>query len=174
MNRFLHYFNLVGVIALAALCAAQWRVNRQANLEAISLEKARLEQVKKIEEQDRSLKGCADDLEHFREQLTRANTSVKDLEAKLAPVERSVHQLTIERDQLKTSVTNWANAVAARDEQLRKAEESLTKLAGERNEMTAKYNDLAKKYNETVDTLNSRTEQFNELVERFNKQAAQK
>ena len=28
MNRFLHWFNFLGVLALAALCVAQWRMNR--------------------------------------------------------------------------------------------------------------------------------------------------
>ena len=40
MNRFLHYFNLAGVLALTALCVAQWQANRRLNLETASLEKA--------------------------------------------------------------------------------------------------------------------------------------
>ena len=33
MSRFLQWFNLFGILALAALCAVQWRANRRLNLD---------------------------------------------------------------------------------------------------------------------------------------------
>ena len=48
MNRFLHWFNLAGVLALALLCVVQWRLNRQLNLELNAAEKARQQQAARL------------------------------------------------------------------------------------------------------------------------------
>jgi len=154
MNRALQYLNLVGVVAVGALCVTQWQVNRRANLEVIGLEKVRQGQSAKIEEQGRTLKGYALDLDSFREQLSRTAASLKETDSKLIVTERQLQQLDLERQQLKTSVTNWAAAVTARDEQLRQINERLTKLAVDRNDAVEKFNDLAAKYNGVVKDLN--------------------
>ena len=52
MNRFLHWFNLAGVLALALLCVVQWRLNRQLNLELNAAEKARQQQAARLGEQE--------------------------------------------------------------------------------------------------------------------------
>jgi chromosome segregation ATPase len=154
MNRFLQYLNLLGVAALALLCGVQWRTNRQVNLEATGLMKAGFEQAAKLEDQDKSLKSCAVDLEGFREQLSRAHNILKVTETKAAVAEREIRQLSSERDQLKTSGTNWAAAVSTRDDQLKAANEQLHKLAEGRNETIANFNELARKYNAVVQDLN--------------------
>lgn len=191
MNRFLQWFNLAGVLALALLCVLQWRMNRQLNLDLNAAEKTRQKQATRLDDQEKWLKGGASDLDGFREQLTRAATSLKETEAKLAALDRQVKQLTNERDQLKTSVTNWAAAVAARDVQLTKAGADLQKLAADRNAAVLKFNEVATKQNElvkelerrakehttVVEQLNRRTREFNALVEKYNalaKQAAPK
>jgi uncharacterized coiled-coil DUF342 family protein len=147
VNRFLQYCNLVGVVALAALCVVQWRANRQAWLQVGGLEQTRLEQAAKLAEQDKALKGCAADLDNFRDQLSRVHGALKETEAGLAVSERRSRQLTSECDQLKTSLTNWVAAVSAREEQLKKANEQVQKLADARNETVVKFNELAEKYN---------------------------
>jgi len=154
MNRLLQYFNLCGVVALAILCIVQWRSNRQVNLEAFGLTKIRLEQQEKISAQEKSLKGCTQDLDSFREQLTRASSTLKEIENKLATAERDNRQLSAERDQLKTNVANWTAAAAARDEQLKIANTELQKLGQERNDAVTKFNELAGKYNKVVSDLN--------------------
>ena len=191
MNRFLHWFNLVGVLALALLCVLQWRVNRQLNLDLNAAEKARQQQATRLDDTEKRLKGGASDLDGFREQLTRATTSLKETETKLVALDRQVRQLTNERDQLKTSVTNWAAAVASRDAQLKQASTDLQKLAADRNAAVLKFNEVATKQNElvkelerrtkehnaVVEQLNQRTREFNALVEKYNalaKQAAPK
>jgi chromosome segregation ATPase len=191
MNRFLHWFNLAGVLALALLCVLQWRMNRQLNLDLNAAAKARQQQAARLDDQEKRLKGGASDLDGFREQLTRATASLKETELKLAALDRQVKQLTNERDQLKTSVTNWAAAVTARDTQLRQAGADLKKLADDRNAAVLKFNEVAtkqndlvkelerrtKEHNAVVETLNQRTREFNALVEKYNtlaKQAAPK
>jgi chromosome segregation ATPase len=191
MNRFLHWFNLAGVLALALLCVLQWRMNRQLNLDLNAAAKARQQQAARLDDQEKHLKGGASDLDGFREQLTRATASLKETELKLAALDRQVKQLTNERDQLKTSVTNWAAAVTARDTQLRQAGADLKKLADDRNAAVLKFNEVAtkqndlvkelerrtKEHNAVVETLNQRTREFNALVEKYNtlaKQAAPK
>lgn len=182
MNRFLQWLNLVGVLVLAVLCVVQWRVNRRLNLELNAAETTRQQQAARMDDQEKRLRGGASDLDGFREQLARAATARAEAEARLTLVERAARQLTNERDQLKTSVTNWAAAVTARDEQLKKAAAELGQFAAERNAAVAKFNELAAKQNASVKEferrlqehnaqvleLNTRTREFNAQVEKFN------
>ncbi len=154
MNRALQYFNLLGVVALAGLCAFQWQANRRVNLEANSLEKARLEQAAKITEAEKTLHGAQADLEGFRGQLTRASASLQETSEKLRVAERQLADLAAERDQLRASVTNWAAAVTARDERLKANAEQMQKLAADRNDSVTKFNELAAKYNGIVKDVN--------------------
>ena len=168
MNPRLQFINFVGVVVVACVSAGQWRTNRSSNLEVISLEKTRLEHLDKIAEQEKSLKGYAADLDAFRDQLGGAKAALKDTETKLRGADREISQLTGERDQLRTSVTNWASAVTLRDERLKEASDQLQKLGIDRNEAITKFNELAEKYNRVVNDLNTRTKDFNDLVEKFN------
>lgn len=160
--------NLCGVLALAALCVGQWRLNRQVNLEANRLEKIRQDQLERIRELEENLRGTRADLDDFRVRLKETSEALKESDLKLHSAGRAVLQLEGEREQLKISVTNWANAVAARDEQLKAAGSQLQMLAVERNDAVAKFNELAAKYNQVVNELNARTTNYNALVERFN------
>lgn len=164
MNRFLHYFNLAGVLALTALCVAQWQVNRRLNLETASLEKARMESAAKLAEQDKALAGYRADLDDFRQQLTKNHGLLKEAETKLGATEHQVLNLGNERDQLKISVTNWAQAVTARDERLKETAEQLQKLATDRNDTVTKFNELATKYNGVVKDFNEMRAKFAALI----------
>lgn len=182
MNRFLHWFNLAGVFALAALCVLQWRMNRQLNLDLRAAEQARHQQTTRLEDQAKRLTGTTSDLDGFRDQLTRATTTLKQSETKLALAEQQLKQLTNERYQLKTSVTNWAAAVSARDAQLKQAGADQAKLAADRNATVLKFNEVAQRQNALVkdmesqlkernalaEELNRRTREFNALVEKYN------
>jgi chromosome segregation ATPase len=154
MNRALQYLNLLGVVALAALCVVQWRANRAVNLEAAGLEKVRLDQAAKLSELEKAMKGQAADLDSFREQLGKTHESLRAAEAKITTLERDARQLAAERDQLKTSVAKWADAVAARDARLAELDGQLRKLATDRNDAVTKFNELAEKYNAVVKDLN--------------------
>lgn len=182
MNRALHWVNLAGVLALAALCVAQWQHNRRLNLDLVAAENACRQHTEKLADQEKRLTGSTSDLDSFREQLTRAAAARASAETRLTTVERDLKQLQIERDQLRTSVTNWAAAVTARDEQLRKAAAEATRLAAERNDAVTKFNDLAarqntlvkdlerrlQEHNARVEELNTRTREFNAQVKKFN------
>jgi chromosome segregation ATPase len=189
----LHYVNLIGVLAVAALCIVQWRMNRQLNLEVRQLDRIRQEQEWKLLEQEHATKGISSDLEVFRSQFERADAETKEAARKLAAVERLVAQLERERDQLKQSVTNWAaavaerderyaretaqlrqsvtnwaGAVAQRDERLKEANTRLRELGNELNARTAKFNELATNYNATVQRLNELTSNYNAVVKQLN------
>jgi chromosome segregation ATPase len=168
VNRALQLFNLFGVVMLAGLCAVQWQTNRHLNLEINRLEKIRLEQSARNDDQRRQIEGCAADLDSFREQLARVNASAGESHGRLGAAEKELAQLSAERDQLKTSVTNWAEAVSIRDARLKENHEQLQKLADDRNEAVTRFNDLAAKYNAAVSDLNGRTKEFNALVEKYN------
>jgi uncharacterized coiled-coil DUF342 family protein len=166
--RALHYFNLLGVVALAVLCAFQWRINRELNLHTNRLEKDRIDQRLHIEEQQEQIHARTADLDSFRESLQRAAADLKAAESNFFVSRRESAQLTLERDQLKESVAEWSQAVAERDKQLLRLSDQLQELAAERNDVVLKYNSLAEKHNETVQTLNDRIREFNTLVERYN------
>lgn len=168
MNRSLRYLNLAGVLALAVLCAAQWRANRFKNLEVSRLERSQLDERGKLEEQRRSLEGCTADLERFREQLTGLHSKLKEAETRLRNTEGDASRSSVERDQLKSSITNWVKAVSARDERLKELGVQLQKIADERNDAFQKFNEVAAKYNDVVSNLNVRTKEFNQLAEKYN------
>jgi chromosome segregation ATPase len=143
MNRFLQYANLTGVVALAVLCVLQWSANRRLNVEAGSLEKTRLKLAAEVGQQQKELTGRAADLDHFREQLARTSLALKETETKLASAGRELARLEAERTQLKVGATNWAAAVAARDERLKEGNERLRQLGEDLNASIRKYNELA-------------------------------
>src|SRR5208282_542009 len=116
MNGQLKYLNLFGIVALACLCVTQWLHDRRLNLEIKRLDQVHLEQSAKIEEQTALLKGLNEDLDQMKTSLATERDLRSQVEQKLKPVEAANTQLTAERDQLKGAISNWANAVALRDE----------------------------------------------------------
>ena len=174
MNRTLHYVNLVGVLVLGVLCSLQWRIDRQLNLRINQLEKERIGDRQRIEEQVQTIEGQTADLERFREHVARSTAGLKVAESNLMAARRECHQLAGERDQLKESVSSWSTAVAERDEQLTRASDQLQKLGQERYDIVARFNSLAEKHNVVVADLNKTTREFNALVERYNTLAKEK
>jgi uncharacterized coiled-coil DUF342 family protein len=136
----MNYLNFAGVIALAVLCSFQWQINSRVNLEAQSLQKTTLEQAAKIDEQDRTIKNDAADLDDLRNRLSLSESALAD------------DEVTIK--QLKAALDKWIAAVAQRDQALKLAGVQIQKLANERNDAILKFNDLAGKYNAVVKQLN--------------------
>ena len=136
----MNYLNFAGVVALAVLCGFQWQTNSRVNLEAQSLQKTTLEQAAKIDEQTRTIKNDAADLDDLRGRLSLSESALADDEATIK--------------QLKAAMDKWIAAVAQRDLALKQAGGQMQKLAAERNEAILKFNDLAGKYNAVVKQLN--------------------
>lgn len=162
MNRRLQILNLVGVVVLALVCGFQWQRDRALNLELNRNEKARLEQTTKLAEQEKNLRGLTDDLTLFKEQLARAQSESNATEKRLRELERENQLLTSARDQLQESVTNWVNAVAARDKLITEANENIrtlnertSTLTDQLNASIKKFNELATNYNSVVGELNA-------------------
>jgi septal ring factor EnvC (AmiA/AmiB activator) len=107
-----------------------------------------------LSEQEQLIQGLNQDLAQFKEQLTKAQTESNETRQKLRGTESEVHQLTAERNQLKTSITNWVAAVAARDDRLKEANSEIRRLADELNVSIIKFNNLATNYNAVVKDLN--------------------
>jgi septal ring factor EnvC (AmiA/AmiB activator) len=133
MNRLIQNLNLLGIIALAVLLAAQWQTNSQLNHDVDQLNRTRIKQTAKIAEQDMTLKQTSADLDDSRERLSISESALQETKAKLAA-------MTSERDQLKANLQKWTAAVAARDV-------ALQKLSTERNDAIQRFNDLVTKYN---------------------------
>jgi uncharacterized coiled-coil DUF342 family protein len=154
MNRLLQYFNLAGVIALGVLCVLQWRANRNCNLDQIAFQKTARELSAKTSEQAKTIDGLKADLEDFRQQVSRTTGSFKEADAKLRKLERDNAALYSERDQLKSSVTAWSEAITARDVKIREANKTIEQIAAERDQVIGKFNQLAEKHNTVVKNLN--------------------
>jgi chromosome segregation ATPase len=141
------YLNFVGVIALAILCSFQWQTNSRLNLETQSLEKTKLEQAATIDQQDRTIKNDAADLDDLRMRLSLSETALAEADQKVATDEAELKQL-------KAALDKWVAAVAQRDQALKQAGSEIQKVANERNDAILKFNDLAGKYNAVVKQLN--------------------
>ena len=162
MNHVISGLNFLGVLALAFLCAAQWRTNREMNLQVNALDQTRIANEAKIAEQETAIKGYASDMEELRSRLQTTEASLKEETDKTAKLTLDNQRLTDERDQLSTerdqlreSLKSWEAAVAARDEAIKKSDAEIQKLAGERNDAVVKFNQLATKYNDIVKQLNA-------------------
>lgn len=164
MNRALIILNAFGVLALGALCIVQWRAEKRLHLDIGALKKANWEQSSKLTESAASLKGCAVDLESFREQIIRLNKNLNENRAQLAGLEHQLRQVSAERDQLKARLDEWQRAVAERDDRLKEANTQIQTLAADRNAAVVKYNELATKYNAAVKNLNAAITRLNEMA----------
>jgi chromosome segregation ATPase len=155
VTRALQIINLVGVLALAGLCAFQWRQNRTTNLGLIQTEDARRKLAETVEQQKKDLQARTADLEEFRERLGAMTTQWKAGEEKYGLAERRGIQLESERDQLKTSISNWVQAVRVRDEQLQATQGQIKELMADRNQIVAKFNELAERHARLVQDWNA-------------------
>jgi chromosome segregation ATPase len=162
MSRILGYINLIGVIALAALCAVQWNRNRDLNLRVIDLEQTRQQQADQIAHEEKIIQENAADLEELRQRLIISESAVTEANQKLAAANAQINQLTAqrdqlltERDQLKQTIEQWKAAVAARDDALKSAADEVRTLVGQRNDAIRQFKDLAVKYNSVVNDLNA-------------------
>lgn len=153
MNRRIQYANFLGIVALAALCVFQWQRDRKLNLEVNSLEKTRQEQQQKLSEQDITIGGLTEDLTHFKEQFSLTHSNLTEAREKLRKTESENDSLQREREQLHASITNWTQAVSARDARLTEANERIRSMAAQLNESIGKYNELATNYNAVVKQL---------------------
>ncbi|HWC59543.1 MAG TPA: hypothetical protein VHC44_07590 [Verrucomicrobiae bacterium] len=154
MNRALQYLNFFGVLALAALCAIQWQHDRQLNLQTIQLEKTRQSQQQKIFEQEETARGLSADLTDFKQRFKTEHDDLEETKRKLRENETAAAALTLEREQLKESITNWTAAVAQRDVLMKEANSRIEEVSAQLNGSIRKYNELATNYNNVVRELN--------------------
>ena len=159
--KFLAWFNLAGVILLAALCIVQWNVNSRLNLRIISMEKTADHQTQAIASQQTKITGYETDLNDFRIRVDQAEKTatidekqIKELEHARDRLIAEKDALTMEVEQAKKAIEQWTAAVKDRDEALKKAGDDLKKSTDDRNAAVMKFNDLANKYNDVVKDLN--------------------
>ena len=150
MNRFIQFFNFLGVLALAVLCTLQWGANSQLDRQIDHLEKNRDDQAAKITEQDKTLQDTQAASDDLRQRLAIAEPALQAAQTKLAAGDAERARLIAERDQLKATLAKWVAAIAARDDVLKQANEQILKLQNDNNASVQRYNDLANKYNALV------------------------
>jgi uncharacterized coiled-coil DUF342 family protein len=154
MNRSLQIVNFIGVVALGILCVVQWQINRRSNLDGITMEKQNRELAAKVTEQKKATKGLTDDLDDFRRQLTKASVSAAENRARADALENENSALISERDQLKTNVAKWAEAVTQRDKQIAAGNDAIKELTATRDKAISRFNDLAERHNALVKEFN--------------------
>jgi chromosome segregation ATPase len=162
MNRFVQAVNLLGVLALAALCAVQWRVDGQLHSQINDLEKTNQDLTSQVAQRDERIRQDADDLDDFRRRLTLAESQLADQERKLTALSLQCQQLTADRtdllkqrDQLVAALQTWKAAVTERDDAIRRIGDELKTTGANRDQIVAKYNDLVNQYNAVVNELNN-------------------
>jgi chromosome segregation ATPase len=143
MNRVMQWINFLGVLAVALLCVVQWSVNRRLNLETADLERKQIALNAKVDEQSKTIRDQAADLEEFRTRVQLSEQALADAETKL----RALHA---ERDRLESSRSLYASAVTQRDTVIKKAAAEIQQAWNDRNDAVKKFNDLAMKYNAMV------------------------
>ena len=143
MKRFFDVFNLLGIGALALLCANQWSANGELGRENDHLETIRLQQAATIQTQAGTIKGQAADLDEFRGRLETAENQLKQLQQHLTAVTAERDQLAAERNTLKSSLDQWMAAVKVRDDLIKD-------VAKQRNDAIAQLKDVVDKYNALV------------------------
>lgn len=148
MSRFLHWFNLLGVLALLGLCLVQWQNNRRLQVELIQAAQARREQESRLEQHLKTNEGQAQHVSRLQGHLSRLTGELEQTASQLAETRRQARQSAAQCGQLKSSVTNWAAAVAARDTQLRQSAAQLEELAEARNAAVRQFNDLVERYHQ--------------------------
>lgn len=159
----LGWINLFGVLALTVLCVVQWQRDRNLNLEVNRRERERLAQSDKIAEQEKAASELSADLASFKERFKEAHAVAQETRTALRKLEQENTQLLREREQLKSSVTNWAAAVTARDQSLRETTARLSDSVLKFNELGSNYNASIKRFNELATNYNSVVTQLNEL-----------
>ncbi len=170
----LQWINLFGVLALAALCVAQWQRDRRFNLEINMLVKDRQAQELKTAEQEGAARAVSEDLARFKDLFQQARAEFSASSSNCSKLEREHFQLQNEREQLKTSVTNWARAVTQRDARLREAKEQLRDFSERLNDSVRKFNDLATNYNASIRRFNDLATNYNDVVAQLNELRAGK
>ena len=166
--KHLRWINLFGVLVLASLCVVQWQRDRRLNLEINRLERERQVQQEKISEQEKSASGLNADLARFKDQFKQAHAQVNEARTAIRKLEEENSQLVRDREQLKVNVTNWAAAVAARDESLRQANEQARDTASRLNGSILKFNELASNYNASIKRFNDLATNYNSVVTQLN------
>jgi hypothetical protein len=168
MNRALTLFNAVGVLALAVVCGAQWRRDRQQHIELTALQRTNQLQFANMVEQSNALRGVTEDLAQIKERFTRSHLDLTEARAEQRRLEQENEKLLSDRDQLKASVTNWAKAVAERDERLKETAERARELATKLNDSIKRFNELATNYNASVKRFNELATNYNNVVDELN------
>ena len=163
MNRTLHIVNLVGVIALAAICVFQWRRDRALNLELNRSEKARLEQTEKLAEKEKDLTGVRDDLATFKEQFARVQAEAGDVKKELRALHQTNDFLATAYTFSQETIATWTNAVSERDKLISEANANIQTLNERAQDLGARLNDSIRKYNELASNYNAVVETLNNL-----------
>jgi chromosome segregation ATPase len=155
MNAKLTRFNLIGVLALAALCAIQWQHDRGLNLELNRSEKARMQQAAKLAEQAQLLDGVNQDLAQLKVSLAKKQGALTQSERELHGAIRTNQVLAAECAQLKAAITNWSRTVNLQNSRIAEANARIEQLAAELNASILKFNGLVTNYNAVVGELNA-------------------
>ncbi len=153
--KILPWVNFAGVLLLGAFCVAQWRQNRELNLEINALERHSQQQSARLQERESDLQGTRSDLAELKGRLDRAASAAGEAQHALNAAHSELRRVGAERDELRGGLTNWMAAVRARDDSLLKATDEVNRLAAGLNRQIVAYNELASNHNALVTNWNA-------------------
>jgi chromosome segregation ATPase len=157
--RALYILNLLGIVALVALCVAQWHRSSRDDRLIQSLEQARVEQGARLDKQAVQLVGSAGGLEELRHRLTDSQAELSEAHSRLDARTADLIHLRAECQQLQATLRQWAAAIATRDQALQKASGDIQELTVARDQAVAKFNQVVARYNALVAENNRPTTQ---------------
>ena len=114
---------------------------------------SRQEQLQKLTEQDKTIGGLTEDLARFKEQFSLTHSNLMEVRERMRKAESENDSLQRDQDQLRESITNWIQAVSARDARLTEANERIRSMATQLDDSIGKYNKLVTNYNAVVKQL---------------------
>ena len=106
MNTVLQWFNFAGVVLLAMLCAFQWQTAYVRDQHIERLNKTRIEQAAKLDEDSKALDQNQHVLDDLRQQLTASQTAEHDDQGKLTSLTAERNKLS---DDLARPSRRWIN-----------------------------------------------------------------
>jgi len=173
MPAYLHRLNFVLLLALGALCAAQWNTEKSARVRIGGLLKAQADLTHQLAEATESLKTSREDLDAFRAQILSLKTqsdeqaaTIRTQHAQIARLESSETSLTRQLEHWKQAVEEYSAAVKTRDEQI-------AALTQQRDQFYEANKASIVRANAAVAALNDLNVKYTEVVTLYNNLVAQ-
>ncbi len=155
MIKAIQILNLTLALALAGLCAFQWKREKGYNDRIKKLQKSVNEQKVRIDSDSRTIKELEEDNTAFKSQITTLEAANREQENVIRTNSTQLAKIERENETLKVSLEAWKKGVQERDERLNTQNDMLKKLGEQRADLANRLKDAVTRHNEVVKELNA-------------------